>query len=687
MNRYAGRSLPALLVSFATLAAGGQSPEAGSAADAAAAFTAELLQWLESTGRPPLTGFECDARPPIETGDIVSCSGTDAAGNLHGLTLLMQADGSGQPRTVSVTASFVPPERLAIVDEVCRATLDAYNAEAWDELVSRLHPTLRSLGEEAVAQYREYHATTGVLQAAVPAHTYTERGQQRELEYALSGSAGRYDLRCGVLAVDEQLYVSGWLLGAPAGSPQFEALSGDRLARQVSALLGQQVRELDLPLERLVRQGDWVESVAVFEDGTEPLPMAVALTGRDDDFDAVDFSVAHLALERVFRMRYPTLQSVSCPQPVVADGGEIECQLRFASGRELSLLARRKAWKHALSAPPLVSRADLGDVAAIEAALAPGLERYLHVAAGDVAALRCDLDSPPAPGDQFDCEAALRAGESLQLLVRVAEDELTPELVTRGPETLEPGERARLEAPCLAWLGAHAREDWHAIIELLTPELRAESSAAALQSQFVDLMGDVDSRTLLSHAVRGGVQDELLYRLQTSDGPWDFRCGLEGGTPDSSGIVAYLLAQTPGSPAALRSVQDSITEALAGTVGEPVQRLDIVLEGLKARGDATQGLLWIDDERSLNVRVEQKGRSDDFDNVDYHYNIIEADFLLRRALAARSIQLARIECPARTAPDGGEIVCQAEVADGTPLEVTLRRTGGIHDMQSRVVER
>lgn len=294
----------------------------------------------------------------------------------------------------------------------------------------------------------------------------------------------------------------------------------------------------------------------------------------------------------------------------------------------------------------------------------------------------CDLPGPPGPGTRFDCDAVDDEGDSFRYSIQVdAEGSAEVVLVTDPAAQVTPEQRAVLDPPCRAFLERYARGDWKAIHAGLGPSLREELSLASLRGQLEPVraaLGELRGFELAHRALRHDPgRLELEYALEGTHGPGVARFGLhdEG---EGLAVTAFSLAPAPGSAVFARLLENELRETLARQAGEPVDRITAPLGELRQVGDAVAGTARLAGGAELAIGVTQKGRRDDFDRNDYGVAVLDAPWLISRALADRLQPGGSVECPARVVSDGGTQTCLARLASGESLSVDIARRGGEH---------
>ncbi|MBK9374112.1 MAG: hypothetical protein IPN03_10395 [Holophagales bacterium] len=298
----------------------------------------------------------------------------------------------------------------------------------------------------------------------------------------------------------------------------------------------------------------------------------------------------------------------------------------------------------------------------------------------------CDVPRPVPPGGFFDCDTVDEKGETARYTLTVDRDiQATVVLVTFPVSRLGPEERAVVEPPGRAFLDTYRRAAWKELHAALHPALRAAMPLADLEAQLGSARGSMGA--LRSASVRGVSvrstpdpevrHSELAWDLDSEKGPGvaRFRIEYDGEVPKVSAFRIY--------PAAGSALQASILEAMlrgkaSELLGEPVARLAGPLEKLEKAGDAVLGTAHLASGREVPVRIEQSGRSDDFERNDFTCQVLDAPWLIRKSFASRSLELASVDCPSRVVPDDGSQVCHVLLKTGERYAVTIHRRGGEH---------
>ena len=302
----------------------------------------------------------------------------------------------------------------------------------------------------------------------------------------------------------------------------------------------------------------------------------------------------------------------------------------------------------------------------------------------------CEVDTDLGPGSRFDCTAIDEEDEPIGYTFEVDDEGMaTVVLATQLAENLTTGDRAELEPPCIRFLDLYSKADWATLISELHPALLETVSGEQVEAQLApvrEALGEIETVDLISYGRHVTGRHELEYRLQCALGPGVARLGLFIDD-DGARVAAFAVSPSPGS-----ELHDSMMEAagrdlIASVIGEPVARVDAPIDQLTSVGDAVEGTAWLSDGREIRIGVVRHGRTDDFDSIDYRFQVLEVRWLLMRAFAARPDPAVSVTCPTRTAPDGGTLTCRVELASGETRDVTVVRSSGDHRIVgSRVIE-
>jgi hypothetical protein len=297
----------------------------------------------------------------------------------------------------------------------------------------------------------------------------------------------------------------------------------------------------------------------------------------------------------------------------------------------------------------------------------------------------CEVETDLGPGSRFDCTAVDEEGERIRYTLEVDDEGMaTVVLATQFAENLTAEDRTVLEPPCLKFLDLYSLGEWDTLISELHPALLATVPGETILTQLAPIreaLGEVRSVRLVTYS-RYVMEDqttrhELAYDLECTEGPGVARLGL---FIDDEGprVAAYVVSPSPGSPIHAEMLSALGCEMISSFVDEPVERMDAPIDQLQSVNDAVEGTAWLSDGREIRIGVVQQGRHDDFDIIDYRFQVLEVSWLLMRAFAARPDPAVAVECPTRVAPDGGTLTCRAEFASGEARSVTVARSSGDH---------
>ena len=297
----------------------------------------------------------------------------------------------------------------------------------------------------------------------------------------------------------------------------------------------------------------------------------------------------------------------------------------------------------------------------------------------------CDLRRGVKPGRFVDCETVDRRKRPARYTLAIDEKlEVTVYQISYPPSRLAPEVLARHEAPCREFLEACGRADSGAALAALHSSLRDAASADRVRAtcgSLPGILGSFGSVALRETAFRPPDHLELSFDVSARKGPGlaRFRVALD---ETKSGITAFSIGATPGSPLWAANLEEDLRRRLSNTLGEPVSRVDAPVEELGGVGDAVTGTARTASGLGLAVWIGQTGRTDDFEPGSYEFKVLHAPFVAGALLAGRSIDARTVTCPRELLPDGEFQLCTAELRDGGRLSVGIRRKGADHVLES-----
>jgi len=299
----------------------------------------------------------------------------------------------------------------------------------------------------------------------------------------------------------------------------------------------------------------------------------------------------------------------------------------------------------------------------------------------------CRVDGVLEADSRFDCDAVDEEGDRIRYTLEV-DDEGTASVVlaSQPAAELSAADRAVLEPPCRAFLARFDDADWASLIADLHPSLIDATGRDEIRASLDKVrtaLGDIRDIQTETYARHHTGRHELEYRLDCANGPGVARFGLlEDG--DVLKVAFYTVTPAPGSPLYAELLEKEARDMVSGLIGGEVTRVDLPFDELVEVGDTAEGSARLGDGEDLLIGAIRHGRADDFDVVDFTFRVLDVPWMIRRAFADRPDPTETIDCPSRTAPDGGAVTCGVTLASGKRLEVTVARRGGDHrivDMQ------
>jgi hypothetical protein len=315
--------------------------------------------------------------------------------------------------------------------------------------------------------------------------------------------------------------------------------------------------------------------------------------------------------------------------------------------------------------------------------LRTSLEEQFRAGTGlGFSSFQCDLQQDSPPGREITCRAEDEEGDRFSYRIILDETGNSSSVSSTQPVSqLDEAGLELIERPCLVFLDAFRRGAWDVAYRELSEDFRSGFSLADLETTLApmrDVLGELESVKADTYGSPSPGLHQLEYSLSTSGGDAVARFRLRFLDDRRARIVAFLVTARPGSELQARLVSDAGRQALAPVLWQPVRRIDAPLDKLERIGDAVEGQAILESGAEIPIRVEQQSTVHDFDSNDYRFQILDVPWLIRRYLVSIGDKPAEIDCPTRTAPNGGRLECVATMEDGSTRTVTLLRHGGDH---------
>jgi hypothetical protein len=326
--------------------------------------------------------------------------------------------------------------------------------------------------------------------------------------------------------------------------------------------------------------------------------------------------------------------------------------------------------------PPPELLAELS--ASMRGLIEPGFEANLGFG---FASFECRVESELVAGSRFDCDAVDMEGDEIRYTLEVDDEGMASVVLASQPaDALSPSDRALLDPPCRRFLDRYAERDWNALIADLDPALLEISPPEEIRAELIpvrEALGELRSAEAVTYARNATGRHEMEFALDCADGPGFARFGL-AIEHDRAVVTAFVVSPTPGSAVHARLLAVEGREKIAALTGESVDHIVAPIEQLQHVGDTVDGTAMLTDGRELIIGVVQQGRTDDFDTIDYRFQVLEVSWLLTRAYASAADPATAVDCPSRTAPDGGTMTCRVTFGSGVQRDVTVARRSGDH---------
>jgi len=293
----------------------------------------------------------------------------------------------------------------------------------------------------------------------------------------------------------------------------------------------------------------------------------------------------------------------------------------------------------------------------------------------------CDLPDSDRQARAFGCEGVDSEGDEVSYLMAPDENGLfTVDLVTQPAAQVEADFLAPLDASCRSFLEQHDSKSWSALWANLHPGLQEAVTEAAFGDMLAPVwtsLGPTRSASLRTLGARDGGRLELQYSVSADKAEGEFRCGLLAGD-ETARVIAFLLIPAHGSEAFQRSLSEEAADLLSSALAHKVSRVEISFESMPDQYDVTQGRAWLESGGDFVVRAERTGRPDDFERVDFSFQVLDIPLIVAPYLSSQGMKPEGFDCPSRVVPDGGSIDCVVRLQAGGRLRVSVTRQGGDH---------
>ena len=246
----------------------------------------------------------------------------------------------------------------------------------------------------------------------------------------------------------------------------------------------------------------------------------------------------------------------------------------------------------------------------------------------------------------------------------------------------------QLESNGLAWLlepidrflTAFDEADWAALRDSYLPELAnaLPPDNVSVLSELRQMIGPVRGYRHLLYSNNAPGVHTLEVAIDGEQGQLVGRFRVQENGAGEARLSAYMISPLPGSKPFESMLIHVARQTLEPLLGRSISTIDLPLSELRRTGNAVEGELQLADETRIAVRAQQKSPAHDFDNSDYTFQVLEAEWIIADYLVKIGKADAQVSCPSRTVSDGGALVCRANLSDGTVTDYEIRRRGGEH---------
>ena len=335
-------------------------PRSSSAEEVATSLRALIEPAFREANGFGFRSFGCELRRPLRPGDRFDCAAVDEEGTPIRYVLAVDESSRAHVALASFPASEIPAEVRAEAEPPCRAFLEAFERASWETLGRALHP---DLGNERSPEFlREQlepirsamgRLRSSSLREAASRSTRNPGVRHTELVRALDSENGLALARLGLVYDGEVPKLLAFTVQPEPGSTLQAAICRAAFPDRASKVLGETVKSLSAPFERLVSQGDTVVGTVTLASGRE-LAARFEQSGRRDDFEANDYRIQVLdppwLIRKSLASRSLESESVRCPAGVVPDGGSLTCEAVLKSGERYAVTLRRDGGEHTMTA-------------------------------------------------------------------------------------------------------------------------------------------------------------------------------------------------------------------------------------------------------------------------------------------------------------------------------------------------
>jgi hypothetical protein len=320
----------------------------------------------------------------------------------------------------------------------------------------------------------------------------------------------------------------------------------------------------------------------------------------------------------------------------------------------------------------------------LTALLRESLETQFQISTGlGFSRFHCDIPAGlQQPPRELTCQATDEEGDRFYYRLTSAEDRQPPSVSTSQPVSqLNPSGLAVLERPCLEFLSAFERLDWSSAYSSLSPELQTAISRNDFEASLVPvrrMLGELRNTEAKNYSSPSPGLHSIEYELASEGGDAVARFRLKFSDDEKAQIMAFLVTSRPGSELQAKLLSAVGRQVLSNVLGQQVKEIKAPLADLELIGDVVEGTAKLDGGDEAMIRVEQHQTAHDLDGNDYRFQVLEVSWLIRTHLVSTGQAPSRIDCPARKAPDGGEVECTVTLEDGSQRSITIARRGGEH---------
>lgn len=322
------------------------------------------------------------------------------------------------------------------------------------------------------------------------------------------------------------------------------------------------------------------------------------------------------------------------------------------------------------------------EASVLQAELRSELEDQFRTSTGlGFQSFTCDIPELLEAPLEFPCRAVDEEGDRFRYIVTLTPEEGATTRTFQPFTQLPRSSRELLAEPCRFFLEQARAGAWDALHGGLSSALGRAIDAGELESRVGRMLADAGTIRSIepqSYSSPSPGFHQVEFHLDGEKGKLVARFRMKLEDDSRAIIVGFLLTPVVGTALHRRYIAGTIRSALGRMVDQEIDELRVPLGKIRRMGDRAEGEMILKDGTRMALHVMQYGSSHDLDDNDYQINVLDAAFLIRQHLEASGRHITDVACPQAVTPDGGTMICEAELADEEARAFTLKRRGHQH---------